>query len=110
MRDQELPLRGTADPCGRGMIDAMTDMPEAPDPAKVVVSLPDVPERVHMGELPANVTRTESTTTIEVVPRMAGCDEIRFVVKNDGTGGARENKRGTEWVPEKVDRDLTVRK
>jgi phosphoglycerate dehydrogenase-like enzyme len=33
----------------------MADMPEAAHPDTVVVSLPDIPERVHMGELPANV-------------------------------------------------------
>lgn len=33
----------------------MVDMPEASRPDTVVVSLPDIPERAHMGELPANV-------------------------------------------------------
>jgi phosphoglycerate dehydrogenase-like enzyme len=33
----------------------MASMPEAAGPDTVVVCLPDVPERVHMGELPANV-------------------------------------------------------
>ncbi|HEX5823577.1 MAG TPA: NAD(P)-dependent oxidoreductase [Candidatus Limnocylindrales bacterium] len=33
----------------------MAAMPEAGDPETVVVSLPDIPERMHMGELPANV-------------------------------------------------------
>ena len=37
------------------MIVAMTDMPEASRADTVVVSLPDIPERAHMGELPANV-------------------------------------------------------
>ena len=33
----------------------MSDMPEPARPARVVVCLPDDPERVHLGDLPANV-------------------------------------------------------
>lgn len=61
-------------------------------------------------DLNALVTKSDLTITIETEPRMAECDPIRFVIKNDGSGGYRENRRGFEWVRESVDRDLTIRK
>ena len=62
------------------------------------------------GELDATVTKTEATTTIAIPPRLTGCEEIRFVLKNDGTGGQREIKTGADWVADSLDRDLTLRK
>jgi hypothetical protein len=62
------------------------------------------------GDLDATITRTETTTIITVVPRLRGCEETRFVIKNDGTGGRREVKGGSEWVWDGLERGLTLRK
>jgi hypothetical protein len=62
------------------------------------------------GELKADVTKTEATTVITVPPRIGGCDEIRFVIKNDGTGGQREIKKGSEWAWDHYERGLTPKK
>ena len=37
----------------------------------------------YRGKLNAVVARSETSTTITVPPKFGGCDEIRFVVKND---------------------------
>jgi phosphoglycerate dehydrogenase-like enzyme len=58
------------------MIVAMTDMPEAARPDTVVVSLPDVPERVHMGEFPSNVDVRLVPPEPEPVPDLAEVDLI----------------------------------
>jgi hypothetical protein len=60
--------------------------------------------------LNAAVTRTETTTIITPVPALLGCDEVRFVIKNDGTGGQREVKSGSDWIWDGLDRQLTPRK
>lgn len=39
----------------------MADMPDAARPETVVVSLPDIPERVHMGELAGDQIRRFAT-------------------------------------------------
>ena len=62
------------------------------------------------GPLDANTTRTEATLTITVVPRLQVCEEVRFVLKNDGTGGQREVKSGSEWVLDQRDRGLSLKK
>lgn len=64
----------------------------------------------YVGDLDATPTRTETTTIITIAPRLRGCDEVRFVIKNDGTGGRREVKQGSEWVWDGFDRGLTQRK
>lgn len=61
-------------------------------------------------ELPATVTKTEFTTIIEVPPAFASCDHIRFVIKNDGTGGQREVKNGSGWAWDGLNRRLTPQK
>jgi len=48
--------------------------------------------------LDADVAKTEEAIAIIAKPRMAGCDEIRFVIKNDGSGARREVKKGDQWV------------
>jgi phosphoglycerate dehydrogenase-like enzyme len=58
------------------MIVAMTGMPEAAPPDTVVVSLPDIPERVHMGELPANVDVRLVPPEPEPIPDLAEVDLI----------------------------------
>lgn len=67
-------------------------------------------DRCYENRLDASVTRTELTTTITVVPAMRGCDEVRFVIKNDGSGGHREIKSGSEWVWDGRERNLTPRR
>ena len=62
------------------------------------------------GVLDATAIRTDTTTTITVTPRVQGCDEIRFVIKNDGTGGRRELKKGSDWVWDGFDRGLILSK
>ncbi len=61
-------------------------------------------------ELKATVTKTDATTIITIVPRLTGCEEVRFVIRNDGTGGQRELKTGVDWVWDGLDRRLTPRK
>jgi hypothetical protein len=61
-------------------------------------------------ELKAQVTKTVEATTITVAPAMIGCEEIRFVIKNDGTGGVRQIKNGGDWADDGFERDLTLRK
>ena len=60
--------------------------------------------------LPATVTKTQATTIIEVPPAFASCDHIRFVIKNDGTGGQREIRTGSDWAWDGLERRLTPQK
>jgi len=60
--------------------------------------------------LRAHVTKTGEVTTITAEPALIGCEEIRFVIKNDGTGGRRQTKKGGEWADDGFDRGLTLRK
>jgi hypothetical protein len=64
----------------------------------------------YRGALNAAVTKTDVSTTITVPPRVAGCDEIRFVIRNDGSGGRREVKKGDAWVWDGLQRGLTPKK
>ncbi len=61
-------------------------------------------------ELDATVVKTEATTTITIVPGLQGCEEVRFVIRNDGTGGRREIKQKSDWVWDSLDRRLIPRK
>lgn len=62
------------------------------------------------GALPVTVTRTDAQTIIEVPPRVSGCEHFRFVIRNDGSGGVREGKRGERWFTYTYDFDLTPKK
>jgi len=64
----------------------------------------------YQGDLDATVTKTESDTIITVAPRLHGCDDTRFVIKNDGTGGRRETKKSSKWVWDGFERGLTLKK
>jgi hypothetical protein len=64
----------------------------------------------YQGLLDVEVTRSEATTTIAIPPKLIGCEEVRFVIKNDGTGGRRETKRGANWAWDRFERNLTLRK
>ena len=66
--------------------------------------------KCYQGALDAEVTRTEETIVITIPPRLLGCDAIRFIIKNDGTGGKREMKSRDRWIWDRFDRDLTIRK
>lgn len=58
-------------------------------------------------EWPASVTRTDLTTTIEPQIGVAGCEPFRLVIRNDGSGGDREIRKGDEWKPARSDHGLT---
>jgi phosphoglycerate dehydrogenase-like enzyme len=60
----------------------MADMSEAPGRDDVVVCLPDIPERVHMGELPANVDVRLVPPEPEPIPDLA---EIELIVSDART-------------------------
>ena len=96
----------------------MSNMPDIAPPAKVVVCLPDVPERVHLGELPANVDVRLVPPEPEPVPDLA---EVELIVPYasirkallellDGGGGRlrviQTASAGVDWlighVPEHV--------
>jgi phosphoglycerate dehydrogenase-like enzyme len=64
---------------------AMPDTPQAARPDVVVVSLPDVPERVHMGELPANVDVRLVPPDPEPVPDLAGVDLVVVTGRTRGS-------------------------
>lgn len=59
--------------------------------------------------LKATVERTSEAVIVHVPPRYAGCDDIRFVLKPDGTGGKRQVLNGDSWVDDGLDRVLTVK-
>lgn len=61
----------------------------------------------HRGSIPATVTRSDETTIIELQTELAGCDKVRYVIRNDGSGGHREQLRGEKWVKGRFDHDLT---
>ncbi len=65
---------------------------------------------ISAGDLPAEVQRTPETTTITVMPPLAGCEPFRYVIKNDGSGGVRLFRKGDGWVPDGFDHDLTPAK
>ncbi|MCZ2105741.1 MAG: hypothetical protein OZ923_01580 [Comamonadaceae bacterium] len=62
------------------------------------------------GALPATVTRTDTQTVIEVPPHISGCEHFRYVIRNDGSGGVREGRRGERWFTYTYDFDLTPKK
>jgi hypothetical protein len=66
--------------------------------------------KCYQGDLDADVVKTEETTTITVPPKLIGCFAVRFIIKNDGTGGTRETKSGDQWRWDRFERDLTLRK
>jgi len=62
------------------------------------------------GDVPALVTKTAETTTIELQQSLAGCEAIRYVIRNDGSGGDREVRRNDAWVKDGWDHGLTPKK
>jgi len=57
--------------------------------------------------LPAEVERTDATTTITVEQPVQGCDVFRYIIRNDGSGGTKEVMRGGKWKPDGFDHGLT---
>jgi phosphoglycerate dehydrogenase-like enzyme len=98
----------------------MTHTPEAPDPGNVVVCLPDVPERVHMGELPANVDIRLVPPEPEPVPDLAAVDLIVPSMRTQAPliellagGGGRlrviqTTSAGVDWLIGRVPEHLMV--
>ena len=64
----------------------------------------------YRGELPATVTRTDELTTIEVTQPIPGCEEFRYYIKNDGSGGYKETRTGDRWFKSRFDHGLTPAK
>ena len=62
------------------------------------------------GSIPAVVTKTDETTIIEPQITLSGCEQFRYVIRNDGSGGIREHLRGDKWVNDKFDHALTPKK
>jgi opacity protein-like surface antigen len=58
------------------------------------------------GDLPAAVTKSDATTTLEL-QLLTGCDETRYVIRNDGSGGEREIRRNDKWVKDGYEHGLT---
>ncbi len=63
-------------------------------------------------QLKAAVERTPTTITITPEPPLRDCEQVRFVIKADGTGGKRQSRRdaSSEWADEDRDRKLTLAK
>ena len=61
----------------------------------------------YRGPLPATVTKTDETTTIEVSQPVSGCEQFRYVIRNDGSGGHKELRRGENWAKSSWDHGLT---
>jgi hypothetical protein len=65
---------------------------------------------ISRSDLPAEVVREADTMTITVTPELAGCEPFRYIIRNDGSGGARLNQRNGRWVPDGFDHGLTPKK
>jgi len=59
------------------------------------------------GDIPAQVTRSAETTVIELKFTLAGCEPVRYVIRNDGSGGRREHQRNERWADDTFDHALT---
>ena len=66
-------------------------------------------DKCYSREMKAVVEKTESTILITLPPLMLGCEEIRFTIKADGSGGNKEVKRGEVWVKDSRVYGLTIR-
>ena len=65
---------------------------------------------ISRGSLPAEVQKTDEATVITVKPLLADCESIRYVIKNDGSGGVRQRQRDGQWVSDGFDHGLTPAK
>ena len=64
----------------------------------------------YKGDLDATVIRTEATTTITAGRDLRGCEPFRFVIRNDGSGGETQVRRGSNWVSDRINHGFTPRK
>jgi phosphoglycerate dehydrogenase-like enzyme len=102
------------------MIVPMRDLPDGARPDTVVVCLPDIPERVHMGELPANVDVRLVPPEPQPVPDLA---EVELIVPFQRTrepllellagGGGRlrviqTTSAGVDWLIGRVPEHVVV--
>lgn len=60
--------------------------------------------------LKANVETTDTSIVITPVFPFAGCGDVRFNIRKDGSGGVRELKNGDQWIPDGRDRNLTLQR
>lgn len=61
----------------------------------------------YRGALPAVVTKTAETTVVEVEQAVSGCEQFRYTIRNDGSGGIKEVRHGERWVKSRFDHGLT---
>ena len=64
----------------------------------------------YRGALPVTLTKTDVITTIEVQQAVTGCEEFRYTIRNDGSGGFKEVRHGDRWVKSRFDHGLTPSK
>jgi hypothetical protein len=65
---------------------------------------------ISAADLPAEVERGPERLIVTVTPTLAGCAPFRYVIRNDGSGGVRMNRRNERWVPDGFDHGLTPTK
>lgn len=65
---------------------------------------------ISRGALPAEVQKTDETTTITVKPLLQDCAPFRYVIRNDGSGGIRQFERDGKWIADGWDHGLTPAK
>ncbi len=61
----------------------------------------------YRGALPVTLTKTDVVTLIEVQQAVSGCEEFRYTIRNDGSGGFKEVRQGERWVKSRFDHGLT---
>jgi hypothetical protein len=64
----------------------------------------------YRGELNASIVETNVSTVITVPSQARDCEESRFVLKKDGSGGQREIRQGSSWIWDGEDHGLATKK
>ena len=64
----------------------------------------------HRGDIEATVTRGDEVTTITMTQAISGCPLLRYVIRNDGSGGRKELRRDGRWIDDRFDHGLTPKK
>lgn len=87
------------------------ELHESPEGAsvRIVSGTPGVSQCVSVLH-PAKVTRDETYTTIVSQPAFANCDEEKYQIRNDGSGGVRYGFANGDWVKDQFNRGLTPKK
>lgn len=60
--------------------------------------------------LKATVRQSATALVITTEPRLPDCEEVRFVVAIDGSGGRREVRRAGQWRWDRLERGLRLQK